>query len=782
MISHDLARQYIEALTGSPDSVMDFRCIHDQRKDLPAHNFRGTLNEQWQTLCEYNQNGYGVFSTVNAMDGIGRELSNVQYIRAHVVDLDNLLTAAANYERAAVGNPLPAFAVQTSTGKFHVYWSMEPYTGNDFYSLQQRKLRQIYDGDKSVVDATRVLRVPGFYHLKGEPFLVTMWNLAGYGHRIPVQNMEAALAGINVIDHFTSRFPLGEPTMSAPSFEWLRFALSLLDPNQLDRGEWVSFTAAIKQSAWLLADEPAIRAVWQEWCNRYTHNDEGENLKLWNSIRDTEVGWQSIERRTTVNAYRDFGFKNAPPPKTTPAPIAPGPALQPQLEGRHLQTANVPLPQKPLVEYGEILDGIECANWFKDCYWIGQHGKIFSRAGRLMDSTKFNGIYGGKHFIITSTGKTTDEAWKAALRSTCYNIPKLDHIRFLPDRKSFEIITDEMMRTGINTYVPANIETREGNVKPWLDHVAKVLPNQNDQRILYEYLAHCVKYVGYKIPWAPLIQGAEGIGKTVFYQVMEYALGRTYTYTPKAPELIASGSKFNSWMRGKLMIMVNEIKIDERRELIEILKPMITDDRIEIQGKGIDQDMEDNVANWLFFSNFKDAIPIKKSGRRYSINYSALQSKEDMLAVGMDEAYFINLFDWLKEGGGLQAVAHWLINYPIEKGAIPRRAPETSSHPEALRISRSPMEIVIADCVADAVAGFRGGYVSVAAVLNRVKAAGIRGPSLRAVQACLEEMGYVELGRAARPFAQEDINNRTIIYATLSSLKVDGYGYAQGYE
>ncbi len=762
----EIVRQYIAALTGSPDSTLDWRCIHDQRKDVPAHNFRGTFAEVGATLQQYNQSGYGIFANINALDGQGRELHNVAYIRAHVVDLDNPLTARASYERACTGNPPPTFAVQTSDGKFHIYWTVEPYTGNDFYSLQQRKLRQLYDGDKSVIDATRVLRVPGFYHLKGEPVMVTMWPISE--QRTTADVINSALSGINIIDHFNSRYPLGEPTMSAPSFQWLRFALSLLDPNNLDRGEWVSFTAAIKQAAWLHADEPAIRAVWQEWCNLYTQNDEGENLKLWNSIRDTEVGWPSIERRTPVRGYMLFGHKDAPEPKqhALPPEVPQGPAAaQPVQQG-----------------YAEILDGVDCASWFKDCYWIGQHGKIFNRAGRMMDSSKFNGIYGGKHFIITSTGKTTDEAWKAALRSTVWNIPKLDHIRFLPERAPFEIIEDEMGRMGLNTYVPARIRAQEGDVTPWLVHVAKILPNPADQKLLFDYLAHCVKYPGFKIPWAPLIQSVEGVGKRAFFEVIQYALGSMYVYSPKAAELVASGSKFNAWMRNKLMIMVDEIKIDERRELVEILKPMITDSRIEIQGKGVDQDMEDNVANWLFFSNFKDAIPIKKSGRRYSIFFSTVQSLADIEAAGMNKEYFDYLWWWLRHGGGLQSVAYWLLNYPIEKGALPVRAPNTSSQAEALHISRSPMECVIVDCVADAVPGFRGGYVSTAAVLSRVKAAGIRTPSIRSIQTCLEEIGYTELGRATRSFAQEDVNNRTIIYGLLSNMPVDGYGFAQGYE
>jgi len=399
-----------------------------------------------------------------------------------------------------------------------------------------------------------------------------------------------------------------------------------------------------------------------------------------------------------------------------------------------------------------------------------------------MNVTQFNGRYGGKHFIITSSGnKLTDEPWKAALRSTCWTIPKVDHVRFLPDRPAQEIINDALGRPGLNIYIPACIDAREGDVTMWLDHVKRILPIEEDRNILMSYMAHNVKFPGYKIPWSPLLQSAEGIGKGVFVEIMQHALGNMYVYSPNAQKLVESGSTFNAWMRGKLMIMVNEIKVGEKRDLIEILKPMISDKEIEVQSKGVDQDMEDNPANWWFFSNFKDAVPISMNGRRYAIFFSILQSYIDIINAGMDDAYFDRLFKWLRDDGGFQAVAYWLLNYPVEKGGIPMRAPKTSSYNEALAISQSPMELVITECIADGVPGFRNGYVSTIAVKIRCKAAGMRHPNTRTVQTCLEQMGYKAIGRATREHFQEDINSRTELYSSQPGMNVEGYGAAQGY-
>jgi len=753
------AEQYVISLTGDVNTVLDWRMIHDKRKDLPAHTLRGTLSDTWQTLQDYNTQEYGIFAAINQLDGQGRELSNVEHIRAHVIDLDDPITGQANFERATADGA--SFAVMSSLNKSHVYWKVEPYTGNDFYTVIQRKLAQYYDSDRSIIDATRVMRVPGFLHQKADPYLVTCHDLSSAV--FTSDQLSQHLTSVQVFDHMSTRNPLGTIEMQAPSLDWLRFALNLVNPNDMDRAEWLSMSAAIKQSGWSHTDEATLYGIWSDWCGQYGENDDGENRKLWNSINDTEVGWTSIERRSTVKAYMQFGFKDAPI------------VINPVVGGETPNTI------QQIDTTGEILSQYECANYFKDCYFVERTGEIFNQSGRFMNATKFNGRYGGKQFIITSAGKLTDEPWKAALRSTVWTIPKVDHVRFLPSEPQFAIVNDALGRPGLNTYIPAIVDAVEGDVSMWLDHVQRILPVKKDRDILMSYMAHCAKFPGYKIPWAPLLQSAEGIGKTVFYEVMQHALGDMYVYSPKAPELVKSGSTFNAWMRGKLLIVVNEIKIDERRELIEILKPMITDNRVEIQSKGVDQDMEDNPANWLFFSNYKDAIPINQNGRRYSIFYSALQSRADILGAGMDDVYFNTLWPWLRNGG-YKAITHWLLNYPIECGAIPVRAPETSSHAEALSISRSPMEVIVSECVADGVSGFRGGFVSTLAVSTRCKASGIRTPNTRVVQTCLEGMGYIHLGRASRPYIQENIANRTEVYATLSNLDVNQYGIAQGYE
>lgn len=786
MQSYEQAYAYIAALTQcDPATVtVDFRAIHDQDKGVPAKPMRGTLPNLWSALCEWNNAGYGIFACVSDMDGEGHHDVNVRATRVAVIDLDNA-SATANFDRASQWSPSPQFGVQSSPGKYHVYWSVPYYADLDHYRLRQRKLRQLFDGDKKIIDPARVMRVPGTIHCKGEPHLVTCFAMAGYGAVTSHEAIDGALVHVNVIDGATGvRRDLGDPELAAPALNWIEYALANTDPNDLDRGEWISFSCAIKQAGWTLTDPDTLFAMWSDWCAKYTvidpsrginGNDPAENLKQWNSIRNTELGWHSLVRRVpSIGATGMFGgidrtgmLPTAASANTNAAPSTP----------------DMPVPQPPAMDCsGEFISHMEARDYFKDCMFITNLGLILTGKGRFLNSTKFNALYGGKKFLIDSVGKTTPEPWVAATRSTQWTIPKVDHIRFLPSEAYHAIITDELGRDGVNTYKPINIRRTKGNPAPFLNHIAALLPNAGDQKILLDYLAHNVKYPGVKIPWAPVIQSAEGAGKGILKAIMMHCMGRVYCYFPNAKELTESGSQFNAWMRNKLFILADEIKVDDRRDLIEVLKPMISEELIEIQSKGVDQDIEDNFSNWMFFTNWKDAVPVNKNGRRFSIMYSPLQTESDMLARGMDGAYFQALYAWIRADGAA-VVADYLFDYPIECRSIPYRAPQTSSTVEAITVSRSPVERTIFEALEDNLQGFRGGWISSIAVTKRLKLSGaVRGTiSPEIIGQIVESMGYVRCGRADRPYFHEDADSRAHLWHFGSVAPVAAYGTAQGY-
>ncbi|WP_236470083.1 primase-helicase family protein, partial [Escherichia coli] len=125
-----------------------------------------------------------------------------------------------------------------------------------------------------------------------------------------------------------------------------------------------------------------------------------------------------------------------------------------------------------------------------------------------------------------------------------------------------------------NAYVPVTVASVPGDVTPFLTHLAKLLPVERDRDILLSYMAACVQYKGVKFKWAPLLQGVEGNGKTLFTLCVMEAVGSRYSHMPPAQEI---GEKFNAWLFDKIFIGVEDIYVPEQKlELIETLKPMIT--------------------------------------------------------------------------------------------------------------------------------------------------------------------------------------------------------------
>lgn len=359
---------------------------------------------------------------------------------------------------------------------------------------------------------------------------------------------------------------------------------------------------------------------------------------------------------------------------------------------------------------------------FAGCVYVQDLHRVFTPSGAMLKSEQFNATYGGYIFQLDETGdKTTRKAWEAFTESQIVRYPKAESTCFRPELATGAMVREEG-RTLVNTYVPIETPRLQGDPEPFLAHLRKVLPNERDRAILLAYMAACIQHKGVKFQWAPLLQGTEGNGKSLFTRCVAFAVGHRYTHLPKAADI---DNKFNAWISGKLFIGIEDIYVPEnKREVIEALKPLITNDRIEIQAKGADQTTGDNRANFMLNTNPKDALRKTRNDRRFAVFYTAQQSAEDATRDGMGGDYFPNLYTWLKNGG-YAIVANYLANYPIPDELNPatscHRAPDTSSTGEAIAASMGGIEQEIIEAIEEGRAGFRGGWVSSIALEHLLK-------------------------------------------------------------
>lgn len=350
---------------------------------------------------------------------------------------------------------------------------------------------------------------------------------------------------------------------------------------------------------------------------------------------------------------------------------------------------------------------------FKDCVYIQNLHRIFTPDGSLLKPEQFRAVYGGYVFALDSSNdKTTTKAWEAFTESQAAQFPRAHDICFRPEHTPGSLIKEEG-RVLLNTYTPIETYRVKGDPAPVLDLLSRILPDPRDRDILLAYMAACVQYPGVKFQWAPLLQGAEGNGKTLFARCVAHAVGHRYTHIKSANDL---GNVFNSWVQGNLFIGIEDVHVpDHKREIIEILKPLITNDRVEIQGKGSDQVTGDNRANFMLNANHKDAIRKTESDRRFCVFYTAQQSAADIVKAGMGGAYFPNLYRWLR-AEGYAVINDYLRCYAIPDALNPatscHRAPETSSTAEAVIMSRGGVEQELMEAIEEGRPGFKGGWVS----------------------------------------------------------------------
>ena len=162
-IDLDAAAEFCDLL-GAPQ--LTFQSFDDREQKDPrlARILHGALAEHEDELCELNRRGAGVFIAINPTDGRGRKAENITGIRAVLLDLDR-----APLDPVRTCKLKPNIVVETSPGRYQVYWLVESFPIDQFEGVQ-RALAKRFDGDPAVALLTQCARVPGFLHNKGEPF------------------------------------------------------------------------------------------------------------------------------------------------------------------------------------------------------------------------------------------------------------------------------------------------------------------------------------------------------------------------------------------------------------------------------------------------------------------------------------------------------------------------------------------------------------------------------------------------------------------------------------
>lgn len=112
----------------------------------------------------YNERGYGIFFTVNTFKTKERKESNLEKLDHWYVDIDSG-TKTNQFKKIVEFGLVPSMVVETKNGH-HVYWAIKDSPTLEEYKSILIKLIAFFNADKNAKDAARLLRMPGYYHMK----------------------------------------------------------------------------------------------------------------------------------------------------------------------------------------------------------------------------------------------------------------------------------------------------------------------------------------------------------------------------------------------------------------------------------------------------------------------------------------------------------------------------------------------------------------------------------------------------------------------------------------
>lgn len=380
--------------------------------------------------------------------------------------------------------------------------------------------------------------------------------------------------------------------------------------------------------------------------------------------------------------------------------------------------------------------------WTREWVFCANGDKFFSlRNKQLVTSFGFRAIHNRLMPVDPNTGARM-RADAACLEQ--WGMPVVDNLAYVPWAGPVfgmnGAVWGNLYRDDLVPDVPVEL-TREDDaaVAVVLEHAERMFPDARERELFLSWCAWQVQRPGEKVRWAPYLCGVEGDGKSFWATAVGLAMGQVNVRSLTA-KVLESG--FTDWATGAAVIVLEEMKQHghNRYDVMNTLKPMITNEIIEIHPKGRAPYMSPNTASYLLLSNFMDGAPVAVSDRRYMFLRSA---------IGLDEVramsaggYFDRLFGAVRGRPG--AIRAWLLGYSLHpEFSAEGRAPDTAVREAVIEAVKSETETLIDDVIDDE--GF-GDTLVYDELVTALKLAG-GGLADRSIGAALGRKGYNLVGR-----------------------------------
>ena len=418
---------------------------------------------------------------------------------------------------------------------------------------------------------------------------------------------------------------------------------------------------------------------------------------------------------------------------------------------------------------------------FKNFYWVKADSKICDvESTELITTDTFNVLFNGAHYAyieMDTKFKHTIRPSVAFMYSARNHDKLVDKLEFNPINKN-KIFYNKKKQKCINTFSELDIDIKEGDITPFLKHIQTLLPKPIDQEILLSYLALNLQFPGKKQAWCVVLQGVQGNGKTLIATLITRILNGKHCCKLRNDDL---GNKFNADVGKSVYAHIDDVDSSSSKvNLMEYLKPLISDYDLTVEPKGVDRFTADNFCNFIFTMNNKKGVIVKQDERRYCVFFTAQQCRDD-LELGEIET----IRDWLLKKEGYKIVAKFLLDYKIKDEYIDcLRAPISTSMTEVFNLALSTAAQTLNDAIEDNLQGFKENYVSATQARIYLERQGIKASNYKTTEA-LRELGYKKVEQLRYPLIPEQ-NKRSVIYANKKNIRTgvdlyNDYIQSQGY-
>lgn len=411
---------------------------------------------------------------------------------------------------------------------------------------------------------------------------------------------------------------------------------------------------------------------------------------------------------------------------------------------------------KKTIAYSPESNPKDAPAWAKKWVYDTSDDKFFNKDTKHTASQQgFNAMYDREAMTKKDVldGNTSPSSSASALALNFHKIKTVQGRRYEPGQDDIFYATDGVFA---NTYceheIPELPEKKlprdQANVKRVKAHINHLLTDPREQGLFLDWLSWIVQNPGKHANFAVLLQGVEGDGKSFFAEMMRAVMGVSNVSMLNAHIF---ESDFTDWAAGQCLACVEEvrlIKAQNKYEVINRIKPYVTNNIIELHGKGKAVTDVKNTTSYLLFSNFKDALPLDDDGRRFMVFFSQWQHRYQIAAFKeANPDYYAELYGAIDESAG--AIREWLLNHEQADDFKPLGdAPWTPAKGFMIKLAKPEFIQVLDEIIREDESLFAdANLIDVTNLPEVFMARGTEFPHSKAMAAMLQRAGYEDLGK-----------------------------------